>query len=142
VEQAELYIVRRVPLLRCLILLLLLVLSSGAPIARAQTTGASAPAFSEADPLPTPTTPPLATVPDSVRQIVGYQHWKGAAMGGGLGALGGLFLALGVGECADCSSDSRSVGKVSLIGAGVGGALGFLVGLASPRYRWVRTTEP
>jgi hypothetical protein len=30
------------------------------------------------------------------------------------------------------------LGKVTLIGAGLGGVFGFLVGAASPRYRWVR----
>ena len=81
---------------------------------------------------------PGLTVPDSVRQKVGYQHWKGAAIGGGLGALAGLALALAAhGQCDDCSSDSPNVGTVTLAGAGLGGALGFLVGLASPRYRWV-----
>jgi hypothetical protein len=84
---------------------------------------------------------PGATIPDSIRQRVGYQHWKGAAIGGGLGALGGFVLALGAGgQCDDCSSDTAPIGKVTLIGAGIGSALGFLVGLASPRYRWVHTT--
>ena len=77
-------------------------------------------------------------IPDSIRQRVGYQHWKGAAIGGGLGALAGLALALAAhGQCSDCPSDSPNVGTVTLAGAGLGGALGFLVGLASPRYRWV-----
>ena len=85
------------------------------------------------------TTSRLPTVPDSIRQRVGYQHWKGAAIGGGLGALGGLALALAAhGQCADCSSGTPPVGKVTLIGAGLGGVFGFLVGAASPRYRWVR----
>jgi hypothetical protein len=84
--------------------------------------------------------PPAAVViPDSIRQRAGYQHWKGAAIGGGLGALAGLALALAAHEqCSDCPSDSPNVGTVTLAGAGLGGALGFLVGLASPRYRWVR----
>ena len=85
-----------------------------------------------------PRGPALASVPDSVRQRVGYQHWKGAAIGGGLGALGGLALALAAhGRCYDCPADSPNVGQVTLIGAGLGGALGFLAGLATPRYRWV-----
>ena len=84
---------------------------------------------------------PGAASPDSSRQRVGYQHWKGAAIGGGVGALGGLVLALAAhGQCYDCASDTAPIGKVTLIGAGVGSALGFLVGLASPRYRWVPTT--
>jgi hypothetical protein len=82
--------------------------------------------------------PAALVIPDSIRQRVGYQHWKGAAIGGGLGALAGLALALAAhGQCSDCSSDSPQVGTVTLAGAGLGGALGFLVGLASPRYRWV-----
>jgi hypothetical protein len=86
------------------------------------------------------TTSRLPTVPDSIRRRVGYQHWKGGAIGGGLGALGGLVLALVAhGRCYDCPSDAAPVGKVTLIGAGLGGAFGFLVGAASPRYRWVRT---
>jgi hypothetical protein len=81
----------------------------------------------------------LVPVPDSVRHRVGYQQWKGAAIGGSLGALAGLALALAAhGQCADCRSNSPRVAKVSLLGAGLGGAFGFLVGLASPRYRWVR----
>jgi len=84
------------------------------------------------------TTPAPAAIPDSIRQRVGYQHWKGAAIGGGLGALAGLALALAAGQCDDCSSDSPNAGIVTLTGAGLGGAFGFLVGLASPRYRWVR----
>lgn len=80
----------------------------------------------------------LATVPDSIRRKTGYQHWTGGAIGLGLGALGGLALALAAhGQCADCTSDTAPIGKVTLIGAGLGGAFGFLVGLASPRYRWV-----
>jgi hypothetical protein len=81
---------------------------------------------------------PLASVADSIRRKTGYQHWKGAAIGGIAGALGGLGLALAAhDQCADCSSDTAPIGKVTLIGAGLGSALGFLVGLASPRYRWV-----
>ncbi len=90
-------------------------------------------------PPPTAAPPMLVVIPDSIRHRVGYQHWKGAAIGGGLGALAGLALALAArGQCSDCPSDSPHVGTITLAGAGLGGALGFLVGLASPRYRWVR----
>ncbi len=83
----------------------------------------------------------LLLVPDSIRQRAGYHHWKGAAIGGALGALGGLVLALAThGQCDDCTSDTAPLGKVTLIGAGLGGAFGFLVGLASPRYRWVKAS--
>ena len=79
----------------------------------------------------------LVSVPDSIRRKAGYQHWKGGAIGLGLGALGGLVLALSAPTgCDDCSSDPSPAGKVTLIGAGLGGAFGFLVGLATPRYRW------
>jgi hypothetical protein len=81
----------------------------------------------------------LISVPDSVRQQVGYQHWKGGAIGAGAGALAGLGLALFThGRCIDCASDSPDICHVTAIGAGIGGAFGFLVGLATPRYRWVR----
>jgi hypothetical protein len=57
-------------------------------------------------------------------------------------AFGGLVLALAAGgQCDDCTSNGAPAGKVTLIGAGLVGALGFLVGLASPRYRWV-AAEP
>jgi hypothetical protein len=80
----------------------------------------------------------LASVPDSIRRKTGYQHWKGGAIGLGVGALGGLVLALAAPtECYDCTLDSAPAGKVTLIGAGQGGAFGFLVGLATPRDRWV-----
>lgn len=85
---------------------------------------------------------PLITIPDSVRRKVGYQHWKGGAIGGALGALGGLALALGASDhCDDCTSNPAPTGKVTLVGAGIGGALGFLAGLATPRYRWVPATD-
>ena len=88
--------------------------------------------------VPPRSVPPLASVPDSIRRKSGYQHWKGGAIGLGLGALGGLVLALAAPtECDDCTSDPAPAGKVTLVGAGLGGAFGFLVGLATPRYRWV-----
>ncbi len=85
----------------------------------------------------------LVAVPDSVRKRTGYQHWRGAAIGLGLGgALGALTGAVGgaVGQCSDCSrqpSAGSGALTVGLIGAGAGGVLGFLAGLASPRYAWV-----
>jgi hypothetical protein len=90
-----------------------------------------------------PATPLSSTIPDSVRQKSGYHHWTGAAIGAGVGALGGLALAVAAhGQCADCPSDSPSIGKVTVLGAGLGGAFGFLVGLATPRYRWVPAERP
>lgn len=75
--------------------------------------------------------------PDSVRRKVGYQHWKGGAIGGSVGALAGLLLAaLAPGECYDCTSNDSGTLEATLIGAGLGGAFGFLVGAASPKYRW------
>jgi hypothetical protein len=74
-------------------------------------------------------------IPDSVRQKVGYHHWKGAAIGGGLGAVAGLVLGLAARvSCSDCDP---SIAATSLTVAGLGGAFGFLVGLASPKYEWV-----
>lgn len=68
---------------------------------------------------PPPSHLPPLSVPDSVRRKTGYQHWKGGAVGGGLGALGGLVLALAApNSCADCASNSRPVGEATLIGAG------------------------
>ena len=87
-------------------------------------------------------TPQAVAIPDSVRRKVGYQHWKGAAIGGALGGVGGVVLALlARGACYDCSSDNSDVLEVGVIGAGLGGAFGFLVGAASPQYRWVRTED-
>ena len=78
------------------------------------------------------------TIPDSVRLKVGYQHWKGGAIGTAAGAVAGLLLdALAHGQCQDCPSSDSHVVKTALAGAGLGGAFGFLVGAASPKYRWV-----
>jgi hypothetical protein len=75
--------------------------------------------------------------PDSVRRKVGYQHWKGGAIGGSVGALAGLLLAvLAPRGCYDCTSNDSGTLEATLIGAGLGGAFGFLVGAASPKYRW------
>ena len=77
---------------------------------------------------------------DSVRQKVGYSHWKGAAIGGAAGAVAGLLLGLAARTtCSDCDPD---IAKGILVSAGVVGAFGFLVGLGSPRYRWVPDTAP
>jgi hypothetical protein len=85
-------------------------------------------------------TPQAIAIPDSVRKKVGYQHWKGAAIGGAVGALGGVLLeALAHTECVDCTSNHHHTLKAGAIGAGLVGAFGFLVGAASPKYRWVRT---
>ncbi len=73
---------------------------------------------------------------DTGRRRVGYHHWKGAAFGAGGGALlGALFYAALAGKCDDCSSPTAGdFVKLELISAGVGGAFGFLVGLAAPKY--------
>ena len=77
------------------------------------------------------------TVPDSVRRKVGYQHWKGAAIGGGVGAVLGSVLAFGLaGKCADCIDTTWDRAQAALVVTGASSALGFLVGLASPRYAW------
>lgn len=93
---------------------------------------------------PAGATPSLA---DSVRARVGYQHWRGAALGGVIGgvvgALTGAILVANA-ECDDCS-DEVSPGEGALVvgalGAGAGGVLGFLAGLATPRYAWVPSGE-
>jgi hypothetical protein len=91
--------------------------------------------------------PALASVPDSVRRKVGYQHWRGAGIGlvvgGVVGALTGA-VAGSVGSCSDCSQQpSAGTGAivVGLLGAGVGGVAGFLAGLSSPKYVWVPSTS-
>jgi hypothetical protein len=75
-------------------------------------------------------------VPDSVRQKVGYQHWKGGAIGGALGAVAGLLLSAFPIGCSDCAPHDSEVVRATFIGAGLGGAFGFLVGAASPKYKW------
>jgi hypothetical protein len=112
-------------------------LAAGSPLA-AQQAARLDPGAPWTSPSPPRHLGPLATVPDSIRRKSGYQYWKGAAIGGALGALGGPSLALlAHGQCSDCPSDTPHIGQVTLIGAALGGAFGFLVGLASPRYRWV-----
>lgn len=74
-------------------------------------------------------------IPDSTRRRVGYHHWKGAAIGAGGGALLMALLYLSVGDsCYDCEGGRSHFLEAELVGAGVGGALGFLVGLGSPKY--------
>ncbi len=76
-----------------------------------------------------------AMLPDSVRRKVGYHHWKGAAIGGGVGAAVGSALAFGlVGRCADCTVTTWERIQAALLVTGTGSAFGFLVGLASPKY--------
>ncbi len=89
--------------------------------------------------LTTETTLQSLVIPDSVRRKVGYQHWKGGAIGGAVGAVAGLVLGLVGHRCADCSSDGPVLLEASLVGAGLGGAFGFLVGAATPKYRWEAT---
>ncbi len=74
-------------------------------------------------------------IPDSTRRRVGYHHWEGAAIGAGAGALLGTLLVLGACiSCADCNLTGGDFLRGGLGGAGLGGAFGFLVGLASPKY--------
>jgi hypothetical protein len=76
-------------------------------------------------------------VADSVRQRVGYQHWKGAAIGAGVGALLGTALAFGLrGECDDCTVTTWDRTQGALLITGASSIFGFLVGLASPKYVW------
>ena len=83
-----------------------------------------------------------ATLPDSLRRKVGYQHWKGAAIGGGVGAVLGTVLAFGVaGGCADCTVTTRDRAQAALLVTGVTSVFGFLVGLASPKYVWEAPRE-
>jgi hypothetical protein len=104
--------------------------------------------FSPKRPRPDSTLMPslleLAGVPDSVRRRVGYQHWRGAGIGGAVGAavgaVAGLVLTGITDSCDDCG-EQWSPGKgalvMGLLGAGTGGVAGFLAGLSSPKYEWV-----
>ena len=83
-----------------------------------------------------------ASIPDSVRHRVGYQHWKGAAIGTGVGAVLGGALAVGGGVgCSDCTITTWDRAQAALVVTGVGAAVGFLAGLASPRYAWVQRAD-
>lgn len=81
----------------------------------------------------------LVTVSDSVRKRTGYHHWRGAAIGlavgGAVGALTGVLI--GDHACSDCDQQPNLPVALGLMGGGTGGVLGFLAGLASPRYIWV-----
>ncbi|HYF38313.1 MAG TPA: hypothetical protein VD930_01410 [Gemmatimonadales bacterium] len=96
----------------------------------------------------TPTNiPSAAVVPDSVRVHSGYQHWRGAWMGAAIGgALGALWGTIGgaVARCDDCSrhpSARDGALAIGMLGAGAGALVGFVAGLASPRYVWVHADE-
>jgi hypothetical protein len=88
-------------------------------------------------PLTLPEAGPLtsAGIPDSVRQPLHYQHWRGGALGLTIGAAVGV--ATGAlfwnGRCADCTHQPSGALTGGLIGAGAGGVLGFFAGLASPK---------
>ena len=63
----------------------------------------------------------LQLIPDSIRRKVGYQHWKGGAIGGSVGALAGLVVSLVAPKhCDDCTSTDSAVPEATLIGAGLG----------------------
>jgi hypothetical protein len=91
--------------------------------------------------IPSMPSPSLTSMPDSVRRRAGYQHWKGAAIGAGVGALLGTSLALGLDGCSDCTTTTWDRAQAVMLITGIGGATGFLAGLASPKYVWERT-EP
>lgn len=87
----------------------------------------------------------LAGVPDSVRIRTGYQHWRGAGVGllvgVGVGALAGAVLSPIGARCDDCTSGTsagQAAVMLGLLGAGTGSVVGFLAGLSSPKYVWVR----
>ena len=81
-------------------------------------------------------------VPDSIRLRSGYQHWKGAAVGAGVGAVLGGVLALVAGTgCSDCTVTTGDRVQAALVVTGAGGLVGFLAGLASPKYVWVQRGE-
>ncbi len=72
---------------------------------------------------------------DSLARRVGYQHWKGAAIGATLGAFAGfMFTLIYDNSCSDCDKPSYPLVKGALGGAAIGGIIGFVAGLASPRY--------
>jgi hypothetical protein len=81
--------------------------------------------------------------PDSVRLRTGYQHWKGTAIGTGAGAVLGAIFALAAGTgCSDCTITTADRMGAALVVTGAGGLVGFLAGLASPKYIWVQREIP
>jgi hypothetical protein len=77
-------------------------------------------------------------IPDSVRLRVGHQHWRGAAIGTAIGAVLGGIVAIGAGAgCSDCATTTEDRVKAALVVTGGAGVVGFLAGLATPRYEWV-----
>jgi hypothetical protein len=86
----------------------------------------------------------LASIPDSVRQRVSYQHWRGGALGLTIGAAAGVVTGAVLlnGRCDDCGHQPSSALTVGLVGAGAGGLLGFFAGLASPKYQVIRASSP
>jgi hypothetical protein len=77
-------------------------------------------------------------IPDSIRLRTGYQHWKGAAIGTGIGAvLGGVLALVANTGCSDCTTSTGERAEAALAVTGGAAVLGFLVGLASPKYVWV-----
>jgi hypothetical protein len=85
----------------------------------------------------------LASIPDSVRQRVSYQHWRGGALGLTIGAAVGVVTGaiIGDGGCDDCGQQPNATLTAGLVGAGAGGLLGFFAGLASPKYQVIRTSN-
>lgn len=87
-----------------------------------------------------------AIIPDSVRHLVGYQHWRGAgigaAVGGLVGAVAGAALT-SINDCADCESWSAGHAALvlGLLGTGTGSVVGFLAGLSSPKYEWIQREQ-
>ena len=83
-----------------------------------------------------------AGIPDSVRLRAGYRHWRGAAIGTGVGVvLGGALALMAGGGCADCTITTWDRAQAALMVTGAGGLVGFLAGLSSPRYVWVHPAD-
>jgi hypothetical protein len=91
-----------------------------------------------------PPSPNLASLPDSVRETAGHQHWRGGAIGLAIGgAVGALLGTIARAQCDDCGEQPTRASQaltVGLYGAAGGGLLGFLAGLASPKYVWMPKT--